>query len=338
MIQPQWPGLGPTSQPPYWGNAAPGGGAIGGPSQPADGIGTNWWEQGQATAFRSSFGGTSQSSLVGMLQSLIGLLGQLVGSMFGAGGTPATGGGATSGDGAYAGSNGYGGSKGYAGYAGPGGYTGYAGPSGYGGYGYGGSGGAAPSQPFADVTLASTGDPHLSETGTRLSPGGPQAVSEHFDSMSSHSDLIDAHGLAGGYRVSTTVTPPNAQGVTSNQSATVHANCGRDAVTMNRDGSYSVTSNGQAVALTPGQSLTLGGGENVTFNADGSLVVSAADGNGGSISTTLRSTGSGVDVTAQAHGIRVGGDIVEHDAGSATGSTPSPRRLPVRDTGFAGAA
>ena len=143
-----------------------------------------------------------------------------------------------------------------------GGASSYGGANGYGGTsGYGGS---APGQAFSDVTLSSTGDPHLAETGTRLGPGGPQAVNDRFDSMSSHDDLIDARGLAGGYRVSTTVTQPDAKGITSNQSATVHANCGRDGVTMNRDGSYSVTSNGQAVALTPGQTLTLGGGENVT--------------------------------------------------------------------------
>jgi hypothetical protein len=311
MIQPQWPGLGPSSQPPYWGNAAPGGSAIGGVTQSADGIGTNWWEQGPATAFGSSLGGTSQSSLIGMLQSLIGLLGQLVGSMFGGSGSPTSGAGATSGN-AGSGSAGCGSA----------------------GCGNGSAGGAFPSQAFSDVTLTSTGDPHLGETGTRLSPGGPQAVNDRFDSMSSHDDLIDARSLAGGYRVSTTVTQPNAKGVTSNQSATVQANWGRDAVTMNRDGSYSVTSNGQAVALTPGQSLALGGGENVTLNADGSLVVSAAGGNGGSISTTLRATGSGVDVTAQAHQLRVGGDIVEHDAQNVA----SPPRLPVRDAGFAGTA
>jgi hypothetical protein len=275
---------------------------FGAAAQPVDGVGANWWEQNPSGGGGSGIGSGSQSSLVGMLQSLIGLLGQLVGSMFGGSGSLLGGNGATSS------ATGYG--------LGPGFGTGTA-PN------YGQFSGQA----FSDVTLTSTGDPHLGETGTRTSPGGPQAVNDHFDSMTSHGDLIDARSLAGGYRVSTTVTPPNANGVTSNQSATVHANCGRDAVTMNRDGSYSVTSNGQAVALAPGQSLALGGGENVTLNADGSLVVTAANGNGGSISTTLRATGSGVDVTAQGHAIRVGGDIVDHDPGSPA----APPHFPVRD-------
>jgi hypothetical protein len=309
MIQPQWPGLGPSYQPPSWGNAAPSGAVFGAAAQPVDGVGANWWEQNPSGGVGSSLGSGSQSSLVGMLQSLIGLLGQLVGSMFGGSGSLAGGSGSLlGGNGTTSGTTGYGLGSGF-------------------GTGTSPNCGQFSGQAFSDVTLTSTGDPHLGETGTRTSPGGPQAVNDHFDSMTSHGDLIDARSLAGGYRVSTTVTPPNANGVTSNQSATVHANCGRDAVTMNRDGSYSVTSNGQAVALAPGQSLALGGGENVTLNADGSLVVTAANVNGGSISTTLRATGSGVDVTAQAHAIRVGGDIVDHDPGSPA----APRHTPVRD-------
>lgn len=160
---------------------------------------------------------------------------------------------------------------------------------------------------FADADFSSTGDPHLAETGTYAD--GTRA-SAHFDSMVAHEDLLDAGSVAGGYRVSTTVTPANAHGITWNASATVHANDDRDAVTMNADGSVAIRDAGEAVTLAKGQTLTLSGGETVTENADGSLVVGASDGFGGSMSTTVRTNGTGVDISTHAHGIAVGGDIV----------------------------
>ena len=162
------------------------------------------------------------------------------------------------------------------------------------------------SQHAVDATFSSTGDPHLAETGTTT--GG--AVDNHFDSMVSHNDLVDSNDIPGGYRVSTTVGAPNANGVTTNASATVTTNFGQDSVTMRKDGTFSITDHGQPVALAPGQSVTLSGGESVTENGDGSLVVAASNGRGGTISTTLRAAGgSEVDVTTQAHDINVGGDI-----------------------------
>lgn len=178
--------------------------------------------------------------------------------------------------------------------------------------------GAGPQQQVQDATLSSTGDPHLAETGTTAT--GP--VDQHFDSMSAHGDLLHSSDIAGGYRVSTTVGAPNANGVTTNSSATVHTAFGQDQVTMRKDGTFSITDRGQAVALTSGQTVTLSGGATVTQNNDGSLVVSAANGNGGTIATTLRAAGgSEVDVTTQAHAIGVGGDIVRGIA------TPQRRAL-----------
>ena len=177
-------------------------------------------------------------------------------------------------------------------------------------------GGGAGAQRFADVELSSTGDPHLAEIGTRENPGGgTSSVDRHFDSMISHDDLVRARGVAGDYRVSTRVGKPDANGVTTNQSATVHADHGADAVTMCADGSFRVEESGGEVALAKGRTVTLGGGETVTENQDGSLVVRAAGAGGGSIATTLRANGyGGVDVTTHAHELAVGGDIVDHDA------------------------
>lgn len=164
-----------------------------------------------------------------------------------------------------------------------------------------------PQRHAADLDFGAVGDPHLSERGT-LAGGG--SIDKRFDSMSAHDDLLHARDAAGGYRVSTAVTAPDANGVTWNRSATVHANGGADRVTMRKDGTVSVVDAGRTVALGRGQSLTLSGGETVSEAQDGSLTVTASDARGGTIATTLRATGNGVDVTAHAHAIAVGGDIV----------------------------
>ncbi len=170
-----------------------------------------------------------------------------------------------------------------------------------------------PQRYFSSADLSSTGDPHLALTGTRGGPGGAAAhVDERFDSMTSHRDLFDSADVAGGYRVSTAVSQPDANGVTTNRSATVHAGFGGDAVTMRGDGSFSVVDDGSPIALAKGRTVTLSGGETVTAGQDGSLLVSARTANGGSIATTLRAVDGRVDVTAHADGIDLGGDIVNH--------------------------
>jgi hypothetical protein len=168
----------------------------------------------------------------------------------------------------------------------------------------------AQQQRFADVDVSSTGDPHLAAVGTREGGGAP--VDDHWDSMTSQNDLVHSTQIDGGYRVSTAVTQAGTNGVTSNQSATVHANFDQDAVTMNRDGSFGIYDNGQEVRLGKGESAVLSGGETVSENQDGSLLVSARSATGGSIATTLRATGAGVDVTTHAHEIAVGGEAVAH--------------------------
>ena len=183
-----------------------------------------------------------------------------------------------------------------------------------------------PQQRFQNVDVSSTGDPHIAETGTREGPGGPRAVDVRWDSMSSHDDLVHSNQIEGGYRVSTAVTQPDANGVTSNQSATVHTNFDQDSVTLNRDGSFAIYDNGARVELGKGESADLSGGETVSVNQDGSLNVSAASGNGGTIATTLRSTGAGVDVTTHAHEIALGGDAITHGAPKPPGGGGHHRR------------
>jgi hypothetical protein len=285
MIQPQWPGLGPIFSPGTFGGTPYGGGTPGITSTgDADGVGSPWWGQNGTPTVGTASGSTGDttSTMWNVLQQIMGLMGQLLssvlGSVSGYGGLPGTSNGA------------------------PGVGTTPTQPNAPGGT----------QQRFADVDISSTGDPHLAETGTRETPSGTQTVDEHFDSMTGHDDLVSSRAIAGGYRVSTTVTQPNANGVTYNDSATVQANFGSDSVSMQHDGSFAITSGGQSVALAKGQTVTLAGGETVAENGDGSLVVSASNQQGGTIATTLRSNGSGVDVTTHAHELAVGGDVVHH--------------------------
>jgi hypothetical protein len=184
------------------------------------------------------------------------------------------------------------------------------------------------SQFVKNATFSSTGDPHLAETGTVSTTGNTQSVNSHFDSMTGHDNLISSQDFNGGYRVSTAVTQPNANGITLNASATVHTNNNQNNITMNNDGSVAITNNGQPVNLAPGQSTTLSAGEQVTRNTNGSLTVSEQNANGGSISTTMQTNGSGgVDVTTNVQNASVGGDIANQSAPAASSQqrTPSGR-------------
>jgi hypothetical protein len=167
-------------------------------------------------------------------------------------------------------------------------------------------------QRYEDIDVSSTGDPHLAAAGTRDERTGGGAVEAHWDSMSSQDDLVHSTQIDGGYRVSTVVTQPGANGVTWNGSATVHANFDQDAVIMNHDGSFAIYDNGAEVRLGKGESAELSGGEMVSENQDGSLIVSAHSATGGTIATTLRANGAGVDVTTHAHEIAVGGEAIAH--------------------------
>ncbi|HEY0395939.1 MAG TPA: hypothetical protein VGD01_15670 [Candidatus Elarobacter sp.] len=322
MMQTQWPGLGPTIDLSSLDVAAgdgrrmwPGDGAIGSAAAPqsADAVARPWWSCGTGSvnagnalgALLGGGGGGAASgaggALFGLLSGLANLLQQLVGSLLNQAGSGSP----------------YG--------------TGQQTPTGAqqcapGGARPGGTGGAQ--QRFSDVDISSTGDPHIGEVGTRDDVSGAHAVDAHWDSMTSHDDLVHSDQIPGGYRVSTAVTPAGANGVTTNQSATVHTNFGQDAITMNRDGSFAIFDDGEALELGAGESATLSGGERVKANQDGSLSVTARTRGGGSIATTLRATGAGVDVTTHAHELSLGGDAIAHDTPQ---TKPQPPVTPVRN-------
>lgn len=170
---------------------------------------------------------------------------------------------------------------------------------------------------FANATASSTGDPHLAFDGT---DGHGSARHTHFDSMRGHDDLLDSSSFAGGYRISTQVTQPGANGVTYNRAATVSTNFGNTRVSLDKDGNAGITSNGRKISIADGESIDLGNGEAVTRNADGSLLVTDDNGMGGRVTTRLSENGSGVDVNIEAQQVDLGGDIVNG------GSRLDPRR------------
>jgi len=174
-------------------------------------------------------------------------------------------------------------------------------------------------QLFGSASASSWGDPHETFNGTT---SGGQNVAGAWDSMCAHPDLLDSDSFAGGYRIATQVTQPNAQGVTLNQSATITTDSGNTVVSMNASGQCQISSYGRNVTLAPGQSAQLGRGESVTLNTDGSLTVSDTNAQGGSIVTTLQTNGSGgVDVKTQASNVDLGGYLVTRSDGPSNAPT-----------------
>lgn len=150
---------------------------------------------------------------------------------------------------------------------------------------------------FRSATASSSGDPHLSFNAN------------HWDDMASQPNLLDSNSFPGGYRISTQVTPPDRNGVTYNESATVSTNYGRNCVSLDKSGSASVVCNGQAMPVAQGQTLTLGDGETVSRTATGLEIVSTNE-TGGRLTTTLVANGSGVDVQSSASNVDLGGALV----------------------------
>jgi hypothetical protein len=190
-----------------------------------------------------------------------------------------------------------------------------------------GGGGAAGTQPypganaqpfgsatFSNATLSSTGDPHLALTGTEQNANGTTSqINDRYDNMTSQRDLLSTNDFGNAFRVSTTASQPNANGVTYNASASASMNFGRDRVTMGAGGAVSVINDGTPVNLAAGQSVTLSGGAVVSENANGSVSIAQQNGNGEALTTTFAYNGAGVDVTANASGgVTLGGSLVRH--------------------------
>jgi len=174
-----------------------------------------------------------------------------------------------------------------------GGCSGFGGSGGYGGSsGYGGG-----EQYFSNASGASVGDPHLSFDGGT------------WNDMSSEPNLLQSNSFRGGYQLSTQTTAPNAQGVTYNQQATVTTHGGNTQVSLENNGTATLTQNGVSTNIAPGQSIQLGN-ETITRGADGSLQVVVANQSGGQITTTMNVDGQGVNVSVSANNVDLGGAMV----------------------------
>ena len=165
---------------------------------------------------------------------------------------------------------------------------------------------------FQNAAGSSEGDPHLSFNGSK------------WNNMASQPDLLNSNSFAGGFRISTQVTPPNAKGVTWNQSATVALDNGATTVSMNDNGQASITNDGRSVDITRGQTLQLGNGDSVTYEQNGSLRVTAQNQYGGRIETTLAPDGKGVNVDVSAHDVDLGGALVNGYEGRDRDRVPPP--------------
>lgn len=163
---------------------------------------------------------------------------------------------------------------------------------------------------FANVSLGSTGDPHLSVTGSKQNADGTTAnVDSHFDSMTSHPNLFSTRDFGDGFNVATTVTQPSANGVTQNASATASMDGGNESVTLTNGGAVSIVDHGEAIALSAGGSVTLMGGQRVSEAANGSVSI-AETLFGRNLTTTFTPTGGGVDVTASGQNVTLSGDLI----------------------------
>jgi hypothetical protein len=147
--------------------------------------------------------------------------------------------------------------------------------------------------------------------------------------MVSHPNLLQSNSIPGGYRVSTQVGAPNAQGITRNKSAQVLLDGGRTSIGLNADGQPSIVRNGENMAIAPGQTLKLGNGTSVTCKQNGSLCVDSHNAMGGQISTTLSTKKGGVDVSVNAQNVDLGGALVRGEKMSpGTGPSPTPSGPP----------
>jgi hypothetical protein len=157
-------------------------------------------------------------------------------------------------------------------------------------------------QYFDNASGKSEGDPHLSFNGSK------------WTSMASQPDLLNSNSFAGGYQISTQTTPPNSRGISWNQSATIALDNGATTISLNNQGQPAITRDGQTLSIARGQTLGLGNGESVTCDQSGALCVTARNGQGGEITTTLTAKGTGVDVDVTAHDVDLGGALVNRSA------------------------
>ncbi len=179
---------------------------------------------------------------------------------------------------------------------------------------------AQPQQFFQSATAGSVGDPHCSFSATA---GNGETTRARWNSMQSHRNLLDSNSFAGGYRITTQVTQPNAKGITLNQCASVDTGDGATRVSLDAGGDATLYANGVTQSIADGEQVNLGNGETVTRTDQGAVIVRDENGQGGSITATLSTKDGGVNVWADANEVDLGGYLAGQGASPAA-FAPTP--------------
>jgi hypothetical protein len=162
--------------------------------------------------------------------------------------------------------------------------------------GYGGTQNSGSERYYSTASGGSNGDPHLSFNGNT------------WNDMSAQPDLLCSDSIPGGYRLSTQTTTPDANGITHNQLASVTTQGGRTQVTLERNGNATLTQDGVATNIAPGQTIDLGN-ETISRGQNGSLEITCTNNSGGQIVTTMSENGAGVNVDTTATDVDLGGSL-----------------------------
>ncbi len=153
-------------------------------------------------------------------------------------------------------------------------------------------------QYYANASGGSNGDPHLSFNGST------------WNDMNGEPNLLRSNSIPGGFQISTQATAPKANGVTYNQQATVTTHNGGTQVSLDNNGSATLTRDGVTTNIEPGQTIDLRN-ETISRSQDGTVQIACTNGNGGQIATTLSQTsnGEGVNVKVTASNVDLGGAL-----------------------------
>ncbi len=165
----------------------------------------------------------------------------------------------------------------------------------------------SPGTDFAkSFDIKSWGDPHITTTVDGQST--PQA-----NNMQSQNDLVNlGQSIAGGYRVSTVVSQPDANGITLNQAVSVHLDNGAKLTDTfdpsTKTISASLVTGNVTSQLAPGSKISLGNNDTAVVNADGSLTINASNSQtGATVQTAITGNGKGLDVDTSGTNVHFGG-------------------------------
>lgn len=168
-------------------------------------------------------------------------------------------------------------------------------------------------------------DPTMNVKGAAITTNGDPHIASNIDgkkswsdNMGSQSDLIDANNsFAGGYQESTQVGNAGKDGKTFNKEIDFQVGGAKVSATGNKgDVSVSVQNGPTASAqtLSKGESLTTSEGATITLDKSGKLEVTDNNETGGTLTTTVSSSGKGLDATSSGSNIDLGGFAAAQNA------------------------